>query len=771
MDDKPDGIGGEQSQLEAERAVEKGRNQQLVNDVPPLKDATGEAVIFRRCCFAASPGGDGDPTMEDGDRFYIHETLARAITDQYYRSLPYHCYAVSNLVRIHTPDSINLNSTTNASNSAGLIALRIPYRFPSSPPRLFQLGPSYSFHRQAHFFLSPEQSLVRPRSVPNRSMTPLSAEIVMPLVNEVEQQFNLDGTLRGDLVERAKAGDKRVFTGTFTVVPDVSHLGLPGVNSEMQGEAARTGADGRDLQYKTSILACMVQDADARNTGINVRADETNDGQEDQQSFISTLADPEIDELRMMVHSDYIYDRLVGSISPIVYAKFFQLAIAIRLFLATKSSGKGCYFSLLVVCTSKPRGERTTMAISIFVISISVSSAIPAPAATLICGDLDYRYICAFLPRAVYTSGEASFAAGLTAAVANDEETGEFTIEAGALMLADNAICAIHDFDQNGLIRSGRHPRGDGTANDLYRQSRNSCHAQCMHVGMSAPTMCRFALFFVVLNECHEQVDENIARYIVNVHRFQNLAVNPEFSTAVLQRYIRYARTFNPKISPLNGGVPNGGGNQDDEFDLVLDDLSPADLAALNEAEASFMQESIGSTFTNGGESMNAVVGSPSRQRTSSAMPPGHCGGAPAFESSTPMPAEPPKRKLKISCEKTGAHDEQGSDRDDLIDWYLQHKENEINDVEELEYEKELISKVLNKLVKVDRYPQWGFIFFALAAWNTPCALASQDNLLLAMQGDVQNSLPSEDSMQMDGQQTHYMVHPSVDADRSSAPM
>jgi len=42
------------------------------------------------------------------------------------------------------------------------------------------------------------------------------------------------------------------------------------------------------------------------------------------------------------------------------------------------------------------------------------------------------------MPRAVYTSGKASSASGLTASVVKDEETGEFTIEAGALMLADN---------------------------------------------------------------------------------------------------------------------------------------------------------------------------------------------------------------------------------------------------------------------------------------------------------------------------------------------
>ena len=48
------------------------------------------------------------------------------------------------------------------------------------------------------------------------------------------------------------------------------------------------------------------------------------------------------------------------------------------------------------------------------------------------------RQIEEFSPRAVYTSGKASSAAGLTAAVVRDEESHEFVIEAGALMLADN---------------------------------------------------------------------------------------------------------------------------------------------------------------------------------------------------------------------------------------------------------------------------------------------------------------------------------------------
>ena len=46
---------------------------------------------------------------------------------------------------------------------------------------------------------------------------------------------------------------------------------------------------------------------------------------------------------------------------------------------------------------------------------------------------------------------------------------------------------------------------------------------------------------------------------------------------------------------------------------------------------------------------------------------------------------------------KTG----RGLDREELIDWYLEQKEDEMQDIDQLDYEKELITKLLRKLVKV----------------------------------------------------------------------
>ena len=85
-------------------------------------------------------------------------------------------------------------------------------------------------------------------------------------------------------------------------------------------------------------------------------------------------------------------------------------------------------FFLVVRCIGT--GDGNDVVVVVVVVDVVVVVAVVV--------DDVYRQVTEFSPRAVYTSGKASSAAGLTAAVVKDTESQEFVIEAGALMLADN---------------------------------------------------------------------------------------------------------------------------------------------------------------------------------------------------------------------------------------------------------------------------------------------------------------------------------------------
>ncbi|RUM35235.1 MAG: AAA family ATPase [Archaeoglobus sp.] len=349
-----------------------------------------------------------------------------------------------------------------------------------------------------------------------------------------EQPQQIDVMLESDLTGKVNPGDRVVINGVVRAKP------------------RKVGS--RQLQHMD----------------IHIDGNSVEVLQQEYEEF--EITDEDKKKILELAEDKRIFEKVVASIAPSIYGhEDVKLAIALQLF-----GG---------VPKKLPDGTEIRGDIHVLLVGD------PGVAKSQI-----LRYVHRIAPRSVYTTGKGTTTAGLTATATRDEFDGRWTLEAGALVLADKGIALVDEIDKmRNEDRSALHEAMEQQTVSVAKAGINAVlRARCALLGAANPKygrfdryspiadqinlsptlLSRFDLIFVLTDEPDESKDRKLAEHILRAHeigekfeKLRNIAlveytkeeltkeselaeILPAIDPELLRKYVAYAkRTVFPVLS------------------------------------------------------------------------------------------------------------------------------------------------------------------------------------------------------------------------------
>ena len=328
----------------------------------------------------------------------------------------------------------------------------------------------------------------------------------------------IEVTVMSDLVDQCRPGDRIILTGIIRI--------------EQEQLAPQT---------KTSLFRLRME-------GNNIEYLGGRAGSKDTRSIERiTISSEDERQIRTIASKPDAYEKLIASFAPHIYGH---------------EAIKEAILLLIVGSVTKRLDDGSTRRGDINVLLVGD----PGTAKSEM-----LKFTAKIAPRGLYTSGRGSTAAGLTAAVIRDK-SGIMMLEAGAVVLGDQGIVCIDEFDKiKAEDRSALHEvmeqqtcsvaKGGIVATlnartsilaaanpiygkyDLYKNITEN-------VNLPVPLLTRFDLIFIVRDNPDKEKDNLVASHILEIHRDTEHAARPAIDIDLFSKYLSYAKQIEPVLRP-----------------------------------------------------------------------------------------------------------------------------------------------------------------------------------------------------------------------------